>query len=145
MEIEAQVEIDRPPDVVWPVMVDIERWPDWTPSITAVERLDASLFGIGSRVRIRQPRLKTMVWQVSQFREGRLFVWDARSPGVFIVGSHEVKARAHGSTVILKIKQTGWLTPLVTLLFGNLTRRYVQMEAQGLKRRCELLPNPARV
>jgi uncharacterized membrane protein len=145
MEIEVRVEIDKPPDVVWPVLVDIERWADWTPSITAVERLDRSAFGIGSRVRIRQPRLKTMVWRVSQFNQGRLFTWEARSPGIFIVAQHEVKPSARGSILVLTMKQTGWMAPLVTLFFGNLTRRYVNMEAQCLKRRCESFAQSASV
>src|SRR5262245_16896058 len=98
MEIKVSVEVTRPPDVVWPVLVDIERWPDWTPSITEVERLDQSPLGIGSRVCIRQPRLKTMVWRVSEFNQGRFFTWETRSPGLFIVARHEVKASWRGST-----------------------------------------------
>jgi len=137
MQIEVQVEIHRPPDVVWPVLVDVEHWPEWTPSVTGVERLDESAFGIGSRVRIRQPKLKSMVWRVSEFSPGRLFTWDTRNVGSSTVGSHEIKATPHGSLVTLTITQTGLLSPLVNFLFGNLTRRFMHMEAQGLKRRCE--------
>ena len=137
VQIEVQVEIHRAPDVVWPVLVDVERWPEWTPSVTAVERLDQSAFGIGSRVRIRQPKLKTMVWRVSEFSQGRLFTWDTRNVGSSTVGSHEIKPTPRGSLVTLTIRQTGVLAPLVNLLLGNLTRRYMRMEAQGLKSRCE--------
>src|SRR5262245_56343418 len=139
MNIEMSVEIDRPPEVVWPVLVNVEHWPDWTSSIAKVERLDRSAFGVGSRVRVRQPRLKTMVWQVSEFDKGRLFAWEAQSPGFFIEARHEIKASARGSVVVLKLEQTGWLASVVSLLFGSLTRRYVAMEAQGLKRQCESL------
>src|SRR5262245_38970121 len=48
VQIEVQVEIDRRPDAVWPILVNVERWPEWTPSVTAVERLDQSAFGLGS-------------------------------------------------------------------------------------------------
>jgi hypothetical protein len=44
-------------------------------------------------------------------------------------------ARRRG--VELTINQTGALSPLTTALVGRLTRRYVEMEAQGLKRWCE--------
>src|SRR5215471_6375504 len=67
MQIEERIEIDRPPEAVWPVLVDVERWPEWTLSVTAIERLDQSAFGMDSRVRIRQPKLKTMIWRVSKF------------------------------------------------------------------------------
>ena len=39
MQIEERIGIDRPPEAVWPVLVDVERWPEWTLSVTAIERL----------------------------------------------------------------------------------------------------------
>src|SRR5262245_19552023 len=106
MEIKVSIEIDRPPQIVWPIMADVERWPDWTPTVSEVKRLDSSPFGLGSRVRVRQPRLKPLVWQVSNFIQGRLFTWEARSPGLFIIASHEVVPSGRGSTVVLTLKQS---------------------------------------
>jgi len=40
--------------------------------------------------------------------------------------------------VILTINQSRWLAPFVALLFGNLTRLCMRMEARGLKVQCEL-------
>jgi hypothetical protein len=40
-------------------------------------------------------------------------------------------------TVELGTAQTGPLAWLVGILYGRLTRRYIGMEAQGLKRFCE--------
>ena len=110
--------------------------------MTSVENIDGSAFGIGSRLRIRQPKLKTLVWRVSEFQQGRMFSWEARSPGLCIVSSHEVDASNRGSIVKLRVMQTGLLAPVVSLLFGDLSRRYVNMEAAGLKRRCESLVYP---
>ena len=39
--------------------------------------------------------------------------------------------------VTLGIHQSGPLAPIVALLAGGRTKRYVQMEADGLKTRCE--------
>jgi len=118
--------------------MNVERWPEWTPSVTAVERLEQSAFGIGSRVRVRQPKLKALVWQVSEFQPGHRFTWEARSVGIYAAASHAVSADARGgSTVTLSIDQKGWLAWLLNPFISNLTRRYVEMEAQGLKKHCE--------
>jgi len=58
MKIEVSVEVFRPAERVWSVLVDVERWPEWTASITQIERLDQAAFGPGSRVRIRQAEIK---------------------------------------------------------------------------------------
>jgi len=136
---EVSIEIDRPPDTVWSILTDLERWPEWTASVTGIERLDRAAFGMGSRVRIRQPKLKTMVWEVSEFQRGRLFSWHARSIGISVVASHEVRRAGHGSSVTLRVDQEGWLSPLLKLFLGPLAQKYVEMEAQGLKKRCEEL------
>ena len=34
------IEIDAEPDVVWDLLVDVERWPDWSPDVRD-ERLRA--------------------------------------------------------------------------------------------------------
>src|SRR5215475_5463916 len=139
MKIEVSVEVFRPAERVWSVLVDVERWPQWTSSITKVERLDQAAFGPGSCVRIRQPKLKTMVWRVTEFRQGRLFTWEARSVGVSAVARHTIQPRDHGCTVTLTIEQEGWLVALLRPFLMKLSQRYVQMEAQGLKKRCEEL------
>jgi hypothetical protein len=40
-------------------------------------------------------------------------------------------------TVELGITQTGPMAWLATILYGRLTRRYVTMEVEGVKRACE--------
>ena len=51
--------------------------------------------------------------------------------------SHWVVGTADGSRAILSIDQAGVLGRLVGRLYGGLMRRYVEMEAAGLKQRSE--------
>jgi hypothetical protein len=65
------------------------------------------------------------------------FTWTATSPGVKTRASHRVVRTAEGSRATLSIDQAGILGRLVGRLYGGLTRRYVEMEAAGLKQRSE--------
>jgi len=139
MKIEVSVEILRPAESVWPVLIDVERWPEWTASITKIERLDQAAFGPGSTARIRQPKLKTVVWRVTEFRQGRLFTWETQSAGVSTIARHTIQPSEHGCIITHTIEQKGWLSWLLRPFLMGLTQRYVRMEALGLKNRCETL------
>lgn len=141
MHYEIEVDIDAAPDAVWAVLADVERWPEWTPSMTLVRRLEDGPFGVDSTVRVRQPRLPQAVYTVTEYEPGQAFTWTTTSPGVTTVGDHQVVPRDGGHTTVrLALDQTGVLTPLIRPFAARLTRRYIALEGEGLKRRCESLP-----
>ncbi len=137
MDIERSIEIAAPRATVWGVMADVERWPEWTPTMTSVERLDGGPFAVGSRVRIRQPRLPTAVWTVTAFEPERYLEWQNASPGLESLAGHRLEGAAGGTRVTLSLRWRGWVAPVLRLFYGRLARRYVQTEAEGLKQRCE--------
>jgi uncharacterized membrane protein len=139
MNIERTIEISAPPERIWAIMSDVARWPEWTPSVTSVEMLDDGPFRIGMRARIKQPRLPTAVWTVTAVDPGRRFTWQNIAPGLTSVGDHRIEVRGTSSVsrVTLTLTWRGWMAPVIRLLFGRLSRRYVQMEAESLKRRSE--------
>ncbi len=138
MKLEKTIEIKAPRAKVWAALVAVQNWPLWTESMTRIDRLDDRPFGIGSQVRITQPKLPVLVWQVVEFEPGASFAWLVTSRGVTTLASHRIAGPADGrSTVTLAIRQTGLMASLAGRLLGEVTRRYVEMEAEGLKKYCE--------
>jgi uncharacterized membrane protein len=140
IEFETTVEIAAPPDRIWSVLTDVEHWPEWTASITSVDRRDGGPFGIAARYLITQPKLRPAMWRVTFCRDGEGFVWESKSLGAYTVAEHWIKPKQTTpptSSVTLKVQQTGAMITLLRPWIEKITRRYVEMEAQGLSRHCE--------
>jgi uncharacterized membrane protein len=135
---EVQREIEAPPEKVWAVMDDVETWPQWTKSIVSIERLDDAPFGMGSRVRIRQPKLPSAIWRVSAYEPNRYFAWTTKGTGITGVAGHRIEPLGPGrSRVTLTVDNKGLLAPIIGVIYRKLSLYYMNMEADGLKRRSE--------
>src|SRR3954464_3969316 len=133
------VEIAAPPERVWQVMSDVERWHEWTPSVNSV-RLRGPL-AVGSTATIRQPKFPPAFWQITVIDAGRSFTWISPAPGMRIVASHSVAPNESGGTrATLSLDLQGLLGGLFGRLTKRITERYLGFEASGLKARSE---NPA--
>jgi hypothetical protein len=143
MQYSVSIDIDAPPALVAQIMCDVERWPEWTASVTSVRLDEPGPLKIGSTATIRQPRFPTARWRVSVLEPDRGFAWDNRGPGVFVRGSHFVTPRGAGSIATLSLDYKGLLAILVAKLTKGITFRYLKMESEGLKRRSEELASRA--
>jgi uncharacterized membrane protein len=133
------VDIDAPPARVWSVMSDVERWSNWTASITSIKRRDAGPLAVGSSAWVRQPKLPPALWKVTVLESNRGFNWVSRGPGVLVTGGHWIEPTAQGSRVTLSVGIRGLFAGLLARLTGAITDRYLGLEAAGLKRQCEAL------
>ena len=139
----ASVTIDAPIDVVWSVFTDVERWPTWASSFTSVELIDGPM-RLGAKARIRQPRLPTVVWEVTKWEPGRSWTWAATGPGLRTEASHVLTRSGDRTVAEQSITSSGPLGRLAAFLGRSLTRRYLAVEAAGLKQRSEQLAAAAR-
>ena len=118
--------------------MDVESWPRWTESMTSVERLDAGPLRVSSSARIVQPKLRPTVWTVTELVPLESFTWTARTAGVTLVGTHLVSAEGDGRTRLdLTAESGGALARVADLLMGGRVRRYVELEAAGMKAAAE--------
>jgi uncharacterized membrane protein len=137
---EDSIEIDAPPRLVWDVFSDVERWPEWTASVTSLTGLDGPTLAVGKRFAIKQPGMQKLVWKVTEIDPGSSWTWIQRSPGAKVVARHNVIAQPGGRTLVRQqLDQSGVLGALVGRLLINKTKRFLELEAQGLKARSEQL------
>lgn len=137
MRVENTTHINAPPEIVWAVTIDVERWPEWTPTVTAATRLDTGPLGVGSATRLRQPMQPEAEWVVEVFEPGQRFAWGTRRPGLHMVGVHELRAAGDGTECTLAVEATGILALLLWPLLRPAIGRALADENRGLKRRCE--------
>ena len=137
MRNETSISISAPTERVWAVMTDVERWPEWTPTVAEARRIDSGDFRLGSKARLKQPRVPSMTWTVTALESGRSFEWSTRAPGVRSAAGHRLIQQGTGSFVTLWVEQTGLVVRLMGSRFAELAEEYLQIEADGLKRRCE--------
>ncbi len=140
MFTEDSIEIDAAPQLVWDVFSDVETWPEWTSSVTSLVGLDAPVLAVGRRFAIKQPGMQKLVWTVTEIDPGSSWTWVQRSPGVNVIARHHVTAQPGGGTrVRQELDQGGFLGALVGRLMVKKTKRFLELEAQGLKARSEQL------
>ena len=138
VEQRTSIDVATSPDRVWEVLVDVERWPEWTDSVSSVRLLDAGPLAIGSRVEITQPRIPTGTYTVTALEPGSAFTWEQRQPGSTVSAHHECAPLPDGGTrVELRVVMSGAVGKVVGRLYRRLTAKYLTMEATGLKLRAE--------
>lgn len=143
MEHQVAVAVVAPPEAVWRLFIDVERWPELTASMRRVRRLDSGPFGMGSEAIVEQPRLRRARWRVTEFEPGRSFTWETASLGVITSGSHIVEAGQDGSVITLVLRVRGLLARPAYAPVRGLSRRYLSMELEGFRRGAEAQALPS--
>lgn len=136
---EVAIDIDAPPEKVWEVITDIERWPGWTKSVRSASLTTDGPFGAGTAARLDLAGGPPSEWTVTEIEEGRMFTWESKAPGVHSVASHVIEPREGGSRVKLWARNSGWLATLLGPYLSRVGRRNLKWESEGLKQRCEAI------
>ncbi len=134
---EHSIDIQATPDRVWEVMSDIERWPEWTPSVSSVKKLSDGPLAHGTRARVHAKGTPESTWTVSESLHSRSFTWGTKVRGAATTAGHIIEPAPSGSRVTLSIQIGGIAAALLKPVLGRGIRENLRLEAEGLKRRSE--------
>jgi len=138
VRFETSIDIEAPMQRVWDVLTDLEAWPRRIETVDRVELLTAAPVTVGSRVRLKQPKLPEGVWDVTAWDPPTWFEWRQKASGVTSVAGHRVTTLSEErSKLSLSLDMQGLLVPLVGRLSKGMIDRYMTTEAQGIKRAAE--------
>lgn len=137
MRHEVSISVNATPERAWAVMKDVERWPEWTPSISKVELLQPGEVQVGSKVKITQPKFPTAVWTVTKVEPNRYLEWRSTAPILTSTGEHRIEPEGDGVRLTLAIEQTGLFVPILKLFYVKTILQYLDMESKGFKARAE--------
>ena len=138
MRFEKSIEIEASQQRVWDVLSDIEAWPQRIETVDSVELLTPAPITTGSRVRLRQPRLPEGTWHITTWDAPSSFEWTQKTGGTSSIAGHRVEALGEGrARLTLVLDMRGPLIPIMMLFYKDLTNRYMNLEAEGMKRAAE--------
>jgi carbon monoxide dehydrogenase subunit G len=136
MRHEVSTTIDAPADLVWHAVRDVEKWSEWTPTVTEIRVHGGGELRQRSVATVRQPKQPAREWTVTELTD-RSFTWTSKSPGLRFSADHTVKTDGGATTVELSFSVAGPLAPVARLFAGRAIRWAVDTEAALLKKWCE--------
>ncbi len=137
MHLERRIEIDAPIERVWAANEDIESWPQISPSMAEVTRLDGGPLAMGCRARIRQPRFPSAEWTLTALDPGRALTWESRNMGVRTIATHELEPTITGTSLLFVVELSGLPVRLLSPVISRIAHRFIEQEARGFKSYCE--------
>jgi Polyketide cyclase / dehydrase and lipid transport len=125
------------PDQIFRILTDVSHWNTWTKSIIDIVIVKGARLEIGSKIKVRQPKLSPAIWTVTEISKNKCIVWEKKSFGLNMTANHLIEESPDISTVKLQVIYSGFLAPVIHKMTSRLTETYLTMEITGLKEKCE--------
>jgi uncharacterized protein YndB with AHSA1/START domain len=78
--------VSAAPAVVWQVLTDLNAWPQWGPTVSGAELIDADGLGLGVRGKVYTPVGLPLPFTITEYEQGRRWAWQVAG----------IPATAHG-------------------------------------------------
>ena len=138
MRFEQSIEIDATQRRVWDVLTDLEAWPRTVDTVEELEILTPPPIDVGTRVRLKQPKLPEGTFTVTEWTAPSFFEWRQQSTGATSVAGHRVEALGPDrARLVLTLEMRGLMISIVGRFYRDLVREYLQREANGMQAAAE--------
>lgn len=67
--------IDAAPDTVWQILIDLDAWPVWGPTVAGAEMEGGAALRLGARGRVWTPVGVPLPFEIISFEPGRVWGW----------------------------------------------------------------------
>jgi hypothetical protein len=133
---EASLDTAAPPDKVWLVWSDVNRWPEWNPDMKE-SRLDGPLkLGATGMINTRSGGKHDVV--VTHFEAGRSFELESTAlPATKMAIRATVAPSGAGSRITQGFEPRGLLAPIVGPMMGGTILKTFNSVLSGLKQKVE--------
>ena len=137
MRIQHTIAISAPLTRVWELTLDVESWPEHTPTITSITRLDTRPLDVGSQALVKQPAQRPRTWTVTALEPERVFAWSTKSVALTTTGTHALEASQDGTINTLTIDIEGPLAAVIGPLLRRPITKALAKENNGFKTAAE--------
>ena len=129
-----EITIEAPPERVWAILTDIDRWPEWQPDVSQA-KLEGPLAS-GSRFRWRASGLK-IVSTLREVEPPHRVSWEGKAPGTRAV--HTWALRGQGVQTVVDTEESfdGWLVRLLRPVMQRNLDQALRGGLEALKGRTE--------
>jgi Polyketide cyclase / dehydrase and lipid transport len=87
-------------EAVWEVLVDLDAWPQWGPTVQGAEASEPGPLRLGSHGKVSTPLGVSLPFTITEFEAGRCWTWEVAGIG----GTrHEVWPEERGSRLIFGV------------------------------------------
>ncbi|MCL4239938.1 MAG: SRPBCC family protein [Dehalococcoidia bacterium] len=134
---EHSIHINASPDRVWDVISDIDRWPEWTPSVLTVKKVTEGPLAHGTTARVHAKGTPESTWTVSESLPPKSFTWGTKVRGAATTAGHVIEPTDSGAKVTLSLEVRGIAATLFKPFLAKGISENLRLEAEGLKRQSE--------
>ena len=138
-KISKTINVNARPEIIFKILAEIGNWNLWTKSIKSITLLNKNILEKGTKVKIVQPKLLPITWEVTEIEKDKSFTWVTNSLGLRMTAKHIIEPKDDASSVKLITIYEGILAGLIYKMTFGLTNQYMTMEIEGLKEEAEKL------